>query len=127
MAKDIARLSLKEIAGDLQDKIVDTLFDAAWGSPFLYDLGNPNDLHDLLVHRAGLTPSHATHLLSLAQSPRASQLLRESTTQAIKEHGVFGVPSFVVNGELYWGNDNWEYVVRDLEGQGVLKGDEQVK
>ncbi|KAJ3334697.1 Aconitate hydratase mitochondrial, partial [Gonapodya sp. JEL0774] len=127
MAKDIARLSLKEIAGDLQDKIVDTLFDAAWGSPFLYDLGNPNDLHDLLVHRAGLTPSLASHLLSLAQSPRASQLLRESTTQAIKEHGVFGVPSFVVNGELYWGNDNWEYVVRDLEGQGVLKGDEQVK
>ncbi|KXS17070.1 thioredoxin-like protein [Gonapodya prolifera JEL478] len=121
------RLSLKEIAGDLQEKIVEAFFDAAWGSPFLYDLGSPGDMHTILTKTVGLSSTAADSLLSAASSSHASSILREQTAQAIRERGVFGVPSFWINGELYWGNDNVVYVEREIEGRGVLKGDERAE
>lgn len=42
-----------------------------------------------------------------AQAPDNKQRLREQTRRA-SELGVFGAPSFVVGGELYWGNDRLE-------------------
>ena len=29
--------------------------------------------------------------------------------------GVFGVPSFIVNGEHFWGNDRLDFLFRELE------------
>ncbi len=48
-----------------------------------------------------------------ARSPeRARQRTRE-TEEAI-ERGVFGVPTYVVNGELFWGQDRLDFVARAL-------------
>jgi 2-hydroxychromene-2-carboxylate isomerase len=46
-------------------------------------------------------------LIEKAQTPENKQRLREHTQRAI-ELGVFGAPSFVVDGELFWGNDRME-------------------
>ena len=46
-------------------------------------------------------------LLDAAATPEAKALLRERTEQAVGL-GIFGAPSFVVDGELYWGNDRLE-------------------
>jgi 2-hydroxychromene-2-carboxylate isomerase len=43
-------------------------------------------------------------LVERAGSPEAKQLLRDRTRRA-GELGIFGAPSFVVGGELFWGND----------------------
>lgn len=36
--------------------------------------------------------------------PRVKEALRQNTDEAVQA-GVFGVPTFVVEGELFWGND----------------------
>jgi 2-hydroxychromene-2-carboxylate isomerase len=46
-------------------------------------------------------------LVEQAQRPENKQRLREHTQRAI-ELGIFGAPSFVVDGELFWGNDRVE-------------------
>jgi len=46
-------------------------------------------------------------LVEQAQMPENKQRLCEHTQRAI-ELGIFGAPSFVVEGELFWGNDRLE-------------------
>jgi 2-hydroxychromene-2-carboxylate isomerase len=46
-------------------------------------------------------------LVEQAQTPENKQRLREHTQRTI-ELGIFGAPSFVVEGELFWGNDRLE-------------------
>ena len=46
-------------------------------------------------------------LLEQAQAPKNKLRLREQTRQA-RELAIFGAPSFVVVGELFWGNDRLE-------------------
>ena len=43
-------------------------------------------------------------VLVRAESPENKARLREQTERA-QQLGIFGAPSFVVGGELYWGND----------------------
>lgn len=49
----------------------------------------------------------AEELLSEAQSDESKLALRQQTDHAA-ELGLFGAPSFVVDGELFWGNDRLE-------------------
>ncbi len=49
----------------------------------------------------------ADALLAEAESEDAKARLRASTDEAIAK-GIFGAPSFVAGGELYWGNDRLE-------------------
>ena len=46
-------------------------------------------------------------LIQQAQASENKLRLREQTRRA-GEHGIFGAPSFVVGGELFWGNDRLE-------------------
>ncbi len=46
-------------------------------------------------------------LVERAQIPENKQRLRDHTQRAI-ELGIFGAPSFIVGGELFWGNDRLE-------------------
>ena len=45
--------------------------------------------------------------LALAQADATKASLRARTEQA-RTHGIFGAPSFVVEGELFWGDDRLE-------------------
>jgi 2-hydroxychromene-2-carboxylate isomerase len=46
-------------------------------------------------------------IVERAQAPDNKQRVREQTRRAA-ELGIFGAPSFVVGGELFWGNDRLE-------------------
>ncbi len=59
----------------------------------------------------------------LTQSDRVKQGLRGNTEHAIK-CGVFGVPTTLVDGELFWGVDFYEFLLEYLENPGVLNDDE---
>ncbi len=45
--------------------------------------------------------------LTRADAPDVKDRLRRQTEQAV-EHGIFGAPTFRVDGELFWGNDRLE-------------------
>lgn len=57
----------------------------------------------------------AAAAIARAESPENKQRLREATERA-RELGIFGAPSFVVGGELFWGNDR----MGDAVGHAVL-------
>ncbi len=61
----------------------------------------PSDQQDLsrLLDHLGVTDAETK-----LQSPSVKQQLRDNGKRAI-ELGVFGVPTFVVDGELFWGAD----------------------
>ena len=47
---------------------------------------------------------------------QATQLRYESYTQMAIDAGVFGAPSYVFNGEIFWGQDRLDFVERALAG-----------
>jgi 2-hydroxychromene-2-carboxylate isomerase len=58
-----------------------------------------------------------------AQLAAMKDPLRKNTEEAAAR-GVFGVPSFVVNGEVFWGADSVEFLNAYLEDQSILDNDE---
>jgi 2-hydroxychromene-2-carboxylate isomerase len=69
------------------------------------DLGNPAHLTEVL-EKAGLD---AAHVLARCADPAIKDALKQATSEAV-ERGAFGVPSFFVEGELFFGNDRLEFV-----------------
>jgi 2-hydroxychromene-2-carboxylate isomerase len=53
------------------------------------------------------------HRLADAQSAKV-QARYEADTQRAIEAGVFGAPSYVINGEVFWGQDRLDFVQRRL-------------
>jgi predicted DsbA family dithiol-disulfide isomerase len=49
--------------------------------------------------------------------------LRRNSNDAISA-GVFGVPSFVADGEVFWGADSVEFLNAFLSDPAVLRNDE---
>lgn len=85
------------------------LLDAAWAEG--RDLEQRNVVRDV-TDRAGLD---GAALLARAGDPAIKQRLRDTTDAAIAA-GVFGVPSFVIEGEVFWGSDRLDAVERRLAG-----------
>jgi len=69
----------------------------------------PRKLDDADVLRATLTEAGlpAERLLAAIQSPEVKAQLMANTQLAV-DQGVFGIPSFIVGGELYFGKDRLE-------------------
>lgn len=86
------------------------LSDVCWGE------GRP--LTDPRVIRAAVESVglDATALDRRIADGAVKQGLRRMTEGAI-DLGVFGVPTFVVDGELFWGHDRLEHLARRLSGE----------
>ncbi len=54
-------------------------------------------------------------LLAQAQEPATAETYAGYTAEAL-ERGVFGAPSYVFNGEVFWGQDRLEFLDRALAG-----------
>jgi len=67
------------------------------------DISDPGVLDAILTSLGLDGPSVRTLATSAAWKPK----LREQTERAV-ELGIFGAPSFIVQGELFWGNDRLE-------------------
>ena len=53
---------------------------------------------------------NSQQIFERAQAPENKSLLRQQTEEAARL-GIFGAPSFIANGELFWGNDRLEQAV----------------
>jgi len=107
------RMSLKEVSGANQHRIIDAIFEGGWCRG--EDLGDLPTLVSLLEDR-----NIDGHYLSqqIAQ-PHVKQLLVDQTNLAI-DRGVFGVPCMTVEGLLFWGNDQMEHIELVLAGKDPL-------
>jgi 2-hydroxychromene-2-carboxylate isomerase len=58
--------------------------------------------------------------------PQVKEHLRQNTAEAICA-GVFGVPSFVARGELFWGDDATDMLLEFLENPALFEDPEMVR
>jgi 2-hydroxychromene-2-carboxylate isomerase len=100
------------IAVDLQDgvdaamRLSGAVFAAVWEQQ--RDIADASTLAALLTEN-GLDGGR------LAESrSEAVQQRYEANTQAAMDAGVFGAPSYVVDGEIFWGQDRLDFVQRRL-------------
>ena len=101
------------IAVDLHDgldaamKISAAIFSACWAQE--RHIASEKVLAELLAE-CGLDAAR----LEQSYSQAVQERYENNTAQAI-EAGVFGAPSFVVEGELFWGQDRLDFVERRLK------------
>ena len=62
-------------------------------------------------------------LLAAEMSEPVQQLYRQFSTEA-EALGVFGAPTFVTDGELFWGQDRLDFVDRKLDALRSQSGDD---
>ena len=103
------RVSLREVAGDRQLDVIQTIYDAGWGRGI--DLGSDEQLRDAL-NDAGFD---GEALIARAREPEVKRALERETNEAV-ELGVFGVPSMRIGDELFWGQDRLDDIDRFLDG-----------
>lgn len=100
------------IAADLHDgaaaamRLSGAVFAAVWEQEL--DIANPDTLAALLS-QCGL----AADRLALSRQPQVQQQF-DTNTQAAIDAQVFGAPSYVVDGEIFWGQDRLEFLQRQL-------------
>jgi 2-hydroxychromene-2-carboxylate isomerase len=79
-------------------------------------LGDPATLSHVL-NALGKKPDM---VLAEARSARVAKLY-EAETEVARGHGIFGSPSFVANGEVFWGDDRLEEAIAWATGAHALQ------
>ena len=103
-----AVIALRE-QGRMKDAInvAHAVLNALWAEE--KDTGDPATLRAIIAS-CGLD-ADAVMLASQALEPAGK---REAYTRHAIEQGVFGAPSFVIDGEIFWGQDRLDFVDRKL-------------
>lgn len=103
------RLAMKECAGENQEKMIELLWEAIWVKGV--DPEDPDEIGKIL----DLGGLRGDEYLDQAFSPEAKKGLKKNIELAISKK-LFGVPSFAVDNELFWGNDSLGSLQNYLEG-----------
>jgi len=106
----LMRMAVAAERDNVLPRYVDAAFHHMWEAPKKMD--DPEVIRTALIE-SGL---EADRLIAAAQTDEVKQGLM-ANTQAAVERGVFGSPSFFVEGELYFGKDR----LRDVEEE-ILRG-----
>ena len=114
------RISSSPLPDPQRRALIDALFQAVW-------------VRGLHVSEPAVVGAIATEigldgprLVEAAQQPEAKARLRAQTEAAIAA-GVFGVPTMVVEDELFWGYDDWPFLELLLAGKDPLDPSEAQK
>jgi 2-hydroxychromene-2-carboxylate isomerase len=89
------------------DLYIDAMFDAMWSHP--RNLNDPGEVAHVL-RDIGIK---ADDFLSRVERSDAKERLKANTDEAIAR-GVFGAPTFFVNGEMFFGQDRLDFVEEAL-------------
>ena len=87
---------------------VDAVYRAIW-----VDGKNMNDpaVVGAVLQAAGFDPDA---LLALAADPEVKDRLKAVTQDAVAR-GVFGAPTFFIDGQMYWGQDRLDFIQEELK------------
>lgn len=105
------RASSLPLPPEARRALIDGLFNATWGGGGA-GIEDPREVA-AIASRAGLD---GAHIVEGASSAEAKARLREQSDAAIAA-GVFGVPTIVADGELFWGVDSLEHLDAFLRGE----------
>jgi 2-hydroxychromene-2-carboxylate isomerase len=110
----VALRAASVVEGEAQRRLIDGLFAAVWGG------GGGAESAEAVQAIATAAGLDGAALVAAAGGPAAKAALRSQTEQAIAA-GVFGVPSMIVDGELFWGYDSFAHL------EGFLRGEDPVQ
>jgi len=114
------RISGLPIPLESRRALIDALFDAVWVNG--RHVSEPSQVAEVATEVGLDGPA----LVTAAQQPEAKAQLRAQTDAAIAA-GVFGVPSMLVENELFWGYDDWPYLELFLAGKDPIGPHEMAK
>jgi carboxymethylenebutenolidase len=103
-----AVIALRETQGDAPAiRLAHRIMASIWA-----DDANPGEpeTFQALAAECGLD---GAALLALSEEPRWAAM-RQADSEAALAKGVFGAPSFVIEGEIFWGQDRLDFVERRL-------------
>lgn len=107
------RVSSAPMDDSVRRKLIDRLFAATWGSGKGV---TEQETIGIILEEVGLDRKI---ILAAANSVEIKDLLRRNTEEAIAQ-SVFGVPTVLVDGELFWGQDSFPSLARFLAGDEQL-------
>lgn len=107
------RLALASVSGNSQKDLIDAIFRAGWEHGL--DIGSDDVLKVLLAEK-GLS---VDELFMKMEAKDARVQLKNNISTAL-EKNIFGVPTFLVDEELFWGNDSIKYLEMYLSGSDPL-------
>jgi 2-hydroxychromene-2-carboxylate isomerase len=106
------RIASLDGTADEKRRRIDALYSAAWAKSQRID--TEEDAAKVL-DAAGLNGRDLAHR---ATEQDAKDRLRAQTDGAIAR-GVFGVPTMIIDGAMFWGVDSLRHVERHLRGEGI--------
>ena len=101
MMRGAAGMQMREPASF--DRYLEVIFHAMWREP--RNLGDPQVLADVL-QAGGFDPER---IAALAADPEVKARLQANTEEAVAR-GVFGAPTFFVDGAMFFGQDRLDFV-----------------
>lgn len=101
------RATLLDMDDATRERVVSELFDATWAQS--RDVGSAEVVAEICA-TVGVPD-----VRERIEDPAVKQRLRDRSDQAI-ERGVFGVPTMIVDDELFWGADSFPHLERYLAG-----------
>lgn len=107
-------LALRVATAEPTREVIDVLYRAIWAG------GTGVETEGAVASALG---ERASELIAAANDPATKQKLRDATDAAIAA-GVFGVPTIIVDGELFWGVDSFAHLERFLAGLDPITSDD---
>lgn len=107
------RLALKSVAGESQWDVIDAIYRAGWEHGL--NIGNDEVLKSVLNEKN----LDVAGLFARMEDKSSRVELKKNIEQALSKE-LFGVPSFLVDEELFWGNDSIKYLQMYLAGTDPL-------
>ena len=87
---------------------IEKIFDAIWKDGL--NMNDPEVINKVLKN-IDLNPEL---FLSKAKDQKNKDMLRKLTDQALKKE-IFGVPTYVINKKIFWGQDRLSYAVDEID------------
>jgi len=109
------RATLLDMDLGTRQRLVTRLFDATWAER--RDLGSPELVAEICAE-VGVPDAHER-----IRDPEIKERLFAANERAI-ELGVFGVPTMIVDDELFWGTDSFPHLARYLAGQDPVRSED---
>lgn len=107
------RLALKNVSKEHQVQVIDAIYRAGWEHGL--DIGSDEVLKSILSQKN----LPVDELFARMEEKSARIELKKNIEEALGKD-LFGVPSFLVDEELFWGNDSIKYLQMYLEGSDPL-------
>jgi 2-hydroxychromene-2-carboxylate isomerase len=107
------RVTLLDFTDEMRRQVIQALFEAVWVRGL--HVSEPAVVEQV-INELGLP---GAELVEQAQAPEIKALLRRQTDE-VAASGVFGVPAIQVEGELFWGYDDFPHLELFLAGKDPL-------